>query len=93
MHTFSLIVFHTNCRWYEGKHPFGVSNNQGIEGTNKAIKASHTFKRRCPIGSFMDDVARMVKEWGEKDDSLLHGPRVGFLSKDVGGLKLRTEGT
>ena len=41
----------------------------------------------------MEVVARMVKEWGEKDDSLLHGPRVGFLSKDVSGFKLRTEGT
>lgn len=32
------------------------------------------------------------KEWGEKDDSLLLGPRVGFLTKDVSGLKLCTEG-
>ena len=40
----------------------------------------------------MEVVARMVKEWGKKDDSLLHGPRVGFLSIDVSGLKLRTEG-
>ena len=47
-------------RWYEGAHPWRVSNNQGIEGTNKYIKKEHTFKRRCPLGTFMDIVDRMV---------------------------------
>ena len=46
--------------WYEGAHPRSVSNNQGIEGTNKSIKQDHTFKRRCPLGTFMDVVDRMV---------------------------------
>ena len=58
-----------------------MGNNQGIEGTNKAIKASHTFKRRAPIGAFMEIVMRMVKEWGEKDDSLLHSSRMDFLEQ------------
>ena len=48
-----------------------MGNNQGIEGTNKASKASHTFKRRAPNDFFMEIVKRMVKEWGEKDDPLL----------------------
>ena len=39
-------------RWWEGSHPWGISNNQGIEGLNKHIKESHTFKRRCPLGYF-----------------------------------------
>ena len=81
-----------NCRWYEAAAPWMIGNNQGIEGTNKAIKASHTFKRRAPIGGFMDIVGRMVREWGEKDDSLLHGSRMMFLEKDPNGLKLKTEG-
>ena len=81
------------CRWFEGAHPWGVGNNQGIEGTNKSIKASHTFKRRAPIGAFMDIVARMVKEWSEKDDSLLHGARMSFLEHDPSGLRLKTEGS
>ena len=32
--------------WYEGVHPFGSSNNQGIEGKNRDIKASQTFRKR-----------------------------------------------
>ena len=40
----------------------------------------------------MDIVTRMVREWGEKDDTLLHGPRMMFLEKDPSGLKLKTEG-
>ena len=84
--------FHIFDRWYEGAHAWGVGNNQGIEGTNKAIKASHTFKRRAPIGAFMEIVKRMVKEWGEKDDSLLYASRMDFLEQDPSGLKLKTEG-
>ena len=34
--------------WCEGAHPWYLSNYQGMEGTNKAIKKDHTFKRRCP---------------------------------------------
>ena len=37
---------------------------QGIEGTKKAIKKDHTFERRCPLGTFMDIVSRMVMEGG-----------------------------
>ena len=40
----------------------------------------------------MDIVGRMVREWVEKDDSLLHGSRMMFLEKDPNGLKLKTEG-
>ena len=47
-------------RWYEGAHPWNPSHNQGIEGVNKTIKKDHTFKRRCPLGTFMDVVDRMV---------------------------------
>ena len=79
-------------RWYEGAHPWSVSNNQGIEGTNKAIKKDHTFKRRCPLGTFMNIVDRMVREWGDVDDSLLFGSRLQFLEKDRDGLKTKTQG-
>ena len=63
-----------------------------LKEQKRAIKASHTFKRRASIGNFMDIVTRMVREWGEKDDTLLHGPRMMFLEKDPSGLKLKTEG-
>ena len=31
-------------KFYESANPWGVMNNQGIEGQNKDIKQSHTFK-------------------------------------------------
>lgn len=79
-------------KWYEGANPWAVSNNQGIEGLNKAIKKDHTFKRRCPLGTFMDIVSRMVLEYGEVEDSLLYGSRMDWLSTSSDGLKLKTQG-
>ena len=48
---------------------------------NKSIKKDHPFKRRCPLGTFMNVVKRMVKECSEEDDSLLYGQRTDFLEK------------
>ena len=81
-------------RWYEGAHPWAVSNNQGIEGTNKEIKAGHTFKRRCNLGAFMNIVLRMIEDFGKIDDSLLFLPRINLLDYPEfrNGLKLKTEG-
>ena len=45
-------------KWYEGANPWHIGNNQGLEGTNKTIKSDHTFKRRCPLGNFIDIVLR-----------------------------------
>ena len=78
--------------WWEGAHPWGVSNNQGLEGTNRVIKADHTFKRRCPLGNFFDIVSRMVNEWSRKSDSLLNESRMAMVFDPKEGLKLRTEG-
>ena len=52
-------------RWYEGAYPWSVSHNQGIEGLNKSIKKDHTFKRRCPLGTFMNLINRMVKSFNK----------------------------
>ena len=78
-------------RWYEGSHPWGVNNNQGIEGLNKQIKKSHTFKRRCPLANFMDIVSRMVQEWS-KEEEVLSLSRKEMLFNPRDGLKLRTDG-
>ena len=78
--------------WWEGAHPWRVSNNQGLEGTNRVIKADHTFKRRCPLGNFFDIVSRMVNEWSKKSDSLLYESRMAMLFDPKEGLRLRTEG-
>lgn len=40
----------------------------------------------------MNVVDRMIKEWGEVDDSLLFGSRMDLLFKDKSGLNLRTQG-
>ena len=38
----------------------------------------------------MDIAKRMIKEWGEEDDSLLHGVRTDYVMKSRTGLKLCT---
>jgi hypothetical protein len=68
-----------------------VNNNQGIEGLNKQIKKSHTFKRRCPLANFMDIVVRMIKEWSKQPD-ILSKSRTEMLFNPKDGLKLRTDG-
>ena len=68
-----------------------MGHNQGIEGTNKQIKAAHTFKKRASIGQLFWIIERMLEEWSEKDDGLLFLPRSeGLYGLD--GLKLQTEG-
>ena len=81
-------------RWYEGAHPFSVSNNQGIEGQNKEIKAGHTFKRKCALGTFFKIVEKMVDDFGKKNDEILFNPRIILLDHPEfrNGLKLKTEG-
>jgi hypothetical protein len=79
-------------RWYEGAHPWQVSNNQGLEGKNKAIQESHTFRRRLALGELFDVMLRMVKEWSEEDDVLLNSSRLATLHNQRDSLKLRTEG-
>ena len=78
--------------WWEGAHPYHCSNNQGIEGTNKQIKRNHTYRRRLPLGEFFTTVDRMVMEYSEMDDSLLHGPRVNFVYHSRDGFKIQEEG-
>ena len=79
-------------RWWEGAHPWKISNNQGIEGTNRVIKEEHTFKRRCPLGNFFNIVDRMVFEWSKKSDDILFQPRLNTLFDPKSGLKNRTQG-
>ena len=45
-------------RWYEGAHPWAVSNNQGVEGKNKEIKQSHTFRKRLGMGEVFSVMLR-----------------------------------
>ena len=55
--------------WYEGAHPYGVSNTKGIEGVNKSIKDGHTCRKRLPLGRFCDVMLRMTHEWALQDHS------------------------
>ena len=73
-------------------YPWEVSKNQVLEGTNRVIKADHTFKCRCPLGNFFHIVSRMVNEWSRKSDSLLNESRMAMVFDPKEGLKLRTEG-
>lgn len=78
--------------WYEGAHPFGSSNNQGIEGKNRDIKASQTFRKRMPLGSFIDTCLMMCHEWSLEDNSLLGADRRENLFAKPDGLKTRSAG-
>ena len=69
-----------------------MSNNQGLEGENKAIKDSHTFRRRRALGELFDVMLRMVKEWSEEDDTLLNSSRLATLHNQRDSLKLRMDG-
>ena len=79
-------------RWFEGAHPWGVSNNQGVEGKNKEIKQSHTFRRRLEVGELLSVLARLVSEVSEEDDHLLVSSRLAVLHGEKDSLSLRTGG-
>ena len=79
-------------RWYEGAHPWQISNNQGVEGKNREIKQSHTFRRRLEIGELVAVLARMVSEWSEEDDHLLESSRLAALQGETNSLSLKTDG-
>ena len=64
---------------------------QGIEGVNKAIKDTHTCRKRLPLGLFVDTMLRLCREWSLQDHSLLRSSRTEALNGQF-GLKLRTEG-
>lgn len=88
----SVWVESGEFRWYEGANPWHVSNNQGLEGTNKEIKQSHTFRRRLELGELFEVMKRLVSEWSEEDEVVLDGSRLDVLENDRNGLKMKTEG-
>ena len=63
----------------------------GVEGMNKEIKQSHTFRRKCPIGEMIFVMSRLVQEWSEVDDKLLVSPRLALLEGEKNSLKLKTD--
>ena len=46
--------------WFKGSNPWGAVNNQGLEGKNKEIKASHTFGKRMPLEKFFAAMFRLL---------------------------------
>ena len=78
--------------WFEAANPWKVSNNQGVEGKNKDIKQSHTFRRRLDIGELFSVLLNMVKEWSEEDMKLLESPRTDALHGEIDSLRLKTDG-
>ena len=79
-------------RWYEGAHPWAVSNNQGVEGKNKEIKQSHTFRTRLGMGEMFSVMLRMVEEWTEEDDPHLTTSRLTVLDGQSNSLNMKTAG-
>ena len=77
--------------WYAGANPWSITQNQGIEGKNQAIKKSYTFKSRVSIGRLFEITKTMLKEWSQQDDSILFKDRLSLLDSKE-GLKLKTNG-
>jgi hypothetical protein len=72
--------------WFAGANPFGVSNNQGLEGTHKEVKKNHTFRSLLRLGEFFGVVCRLVREHSLRDDSLIGVPKSQiFFKPDSGG--------
>ena len=68
-------------------------NNQGIEGQNRDIKASFTFRKKMPLGSFSDCVLKMVHEWSLSTKySTIGADRKQKLRNNPDSLKLRSNG-
>ena len=65
--------------WYAGANPWSITQNQGIEGKNQAIK-SLTLSRVVSIGRLFDITKTMLKEWSEQDDSILFKDRLSLLN-------------
>ena len=74
-------------RWYEGSNPWGISNNQGVEGKNKDIKLNYTFRRRLELGERFEVLILLVTEWSDEDVRLLESPQLAgeenSLSEDI----------
>ena len=79
-------------RWYEGAHPWQISNNQGVEGKNRDIKLNYTFRRRLELGELVSVLLNLVSEWSEEDDLLLESSRLAALHGQEKSLSLRTDG-
>ena len=76
-------------RWFEGSHPWHISNNQGVEGKNKDIKLNYTFRKRLELGEL---IGVLVTEWSDESDHLLESSRLAALHGQKNSLKLRTDG-
>ena len=78
--------------WFEGARPYGISNNQGLEGKNKHIKDSYSMRRKLPLGTFIETSKKLVNEMSISDASLLNMEKSQTLYGQPDSLKLRTNG-
>ena len=85
-------VSSTENRWFEGANPYGLCNNQGLEGKNLHIKNSYTFRRLMALGAFIDTSLQLVHEMSLEDSTLLSVEKTGSLFGQTDSLKLRTNG-
>uniref|UniRef100_A0A914WR04 MULE transposase domain-containing protein n=1 Tax=Plectus sambesii TaxID=2011161 RepID=A0A914WR04_9BILA len=49
--------------WYEGAALGSVSTNNSLESLHGRIKRFGTLRKRMPVGSFVKEVHRLMKEW------------------------------
>uniref|UniRef100_A0A914W9A6 SWIM-type domain-containing protein n=1 Tax=Plectus sambesii TaxID=2011161 RepID=A0A914W9A6_9BILA len=55
--------------WYEGAALGLVSTNNGLESLHGRIKRFGTLRKRMPVGLFVKEVHRLMKEWSQASES------------------------
>ena len=76
-------------KWYEGAHPYHPSHNQGLERYNRTIKDYHSYREQLNMGDFVSMMEDIVEHSSLKDASVLDGPRLLILQKDMDGYQER----
>ena len=76
-------------RWYEGAHPYHPSHNQGLERFNRSIKDDHSYREQLNMGDFVSVMEDVVEHSSLKDASVLDGPKLLILQKDLDGYQER----
>ena len=76
-------------KWYEGAHPYHPSHNQGLERYNRTIKDDHSYREQLNMGDFVSMMEDIVEHSSLKDASVLDGPRLLILQKDMDGYQER----
>lgn len=70
----------THSNWYEGAAHYTPSTNNALESHNAVIKRTITFRRRLPLGEFLNAMITMT---GDASKQFTEGKRVYAMVPDI----------